>query len=61
MEDIRLKPCPSCGKKPIIERWASGGAIYMVKCNNPDCLVPLEGYPTGRNLVQVKNDWNRRA
>lgn len=61
MGEIELKPCPFCGRRPIIERWLSGGAMYMVKCNNSDCHVPLEGYPKGRNLLQVKSDWNRRA
>ena len=32
----------------------------MVKCNNPDCKVPVEGYPTGRNLDEVEREWNRR-
>lgn len=61
MEDIKLKPCPLCGRNPIIEHWSSGGKMYMVKCNNPDCPVPLEGYPTGRKLAQVKIDWNNRV
>lgn len=33
----------------------------MVKCNNPDCPVPTEGYPAGHNLAEVKEAWNRRA
>lgn len=57
----QLKPCLLCGKKPVIERWASGGMMYMVKCNNPDCPVPEDGYPAGRNLEKVKEEWNRRA
>lgn len=56
-----LKPCPLCGRKPIIERWRSGVAMYMVKCNNPDCPVPANGYPAGHNLDEVKKQWNRRA
>ena len=57
-----LKPCPFCkGKKIIIEKWASGGMMFMVKCNNPDCPVPPNGYPTGRDLKKVKEEWNRRA
>lgn len=32
----------------------------MVKCNNPDCPVPLEGYPTGRILENVMMEWNWR-
>lgn len=56
-----LKPCQFCGRKPIIERWASGGTLYMVKCNNPDCPVPVVSYLTGRNLDAVIKKWNRRA
>ena len=33
----------------------------MVKCNNPDCPVPENGYPEGRNLDELKKEWNRRA
>lgn len=61
MEKIKLKPCRYCGKTNIaVERWSSGGMMYMVKCNNPDCPVPVEGYPTGRNLEKVKEEWNNR-
>lgn len=61
MENIKLKPCKYCGKKNIVvERWSSGGMMYMVKCNNPACPVPQDGYPTGRNLDTVKKEWNRR-
>jgi len=38
----------------------SGGIMYMCKCNNPDCLVPVTGYPTGRNLEKAKEEWNKR-
>ena len=56
-----LKPCPFCGRKPIIEHWSSGGVMYMVKCNNPDCLVSVESYPKGHKLSEVIAEWNRRA
>lgn len=56
-----LKPCLFCGKKPIIERWSSGGPMYMVKCNNPICPVPVNGYPRGYKLDKVIQEWNRRA
>lgn len=35
--------------------------MYMVKCNNPDCPVPVTSYPTGHNLDEVIAEWNRRA
>lgn len=57
----KLKPCPLCGRRAIIERWASGGMMYKVKCGNPDCAVPTEGYPSGRDLKVVKEQWNRRT
>lgn len=57
-----LKPCPFCGGNNIrIEMWSSGGIMYMIKCNNSNCPVPQNGYPTGRNLIKVKEAWNRRA
>lgn len=56
----KLKPCRYCDKIPIIEHWISGGIMYMVKCNNPDCFVPDEGYPAGRKLENVIGEWNKR-
>lgn len=57
----KLKPCPLCGQKPVIEHWYSGGIMFMVRCNNPVCPVPINSYPTGHNLEQVKLEWNRRS
>lgn len=56
-----LESCKYCGKHTAkVESWSSGGRMYMVKCNNPDCPVPDEGYPTGRNLKEVVKEWNKR-
>ena len=55
-----LKPCPLCGRKPIIEHWSSGGTMFMVKCNNPDCPEPAKPYPKGHRLNEVIAVWNRR-
>ena len=56
----RLKPCRICDKAQTkIEIWSSGGIMYMVKCNNTNCPVPENGYPTGRNLEKVKEEWNQ--
>lgn len=61
MSEIKLKPCRFCkGTNIKVEIWKSGGMMYMVKCNNPDCRVPLEGYPIGRDLEKVREEWNRR-
>lgn len=59
MSAKRLNPCKLCGKKPIVEHWASGGMMYMAKCNNPDCPVPEGGYPSGHDLSTVCEEWNR--
>lgn len=61
MSKLKIKPCPLCGWKPIIEHWSSGGIMYMVKCNNPDCPAPVNSYPTGRNLNDVEDEWNKRV
>lgn len=59
---IELKPCPFCrGTNIAVEHWSSGRTMYMVRCNNPDCPIPPNGYPTGRNLDEVKEAWNRRV
>ena len=57
---LKALPCPICGsKKVIIERWSSGGPMYMVKCNEPDCSPdPPAIYPTGRDLNKVIEEWN---
>lgn len=61
MKKNKLKACRYCGKSNIvIERWSSGGKMFMVKCNNPDCPVPPESYPTGRDIEKLKEEWNRR-
>lgn len=33
----------------------------MVKCNNPDCPIPVNSYPKGRNLNDVVDEWNKRS
>ncbi len=60
-QKITLNPCRLCGRRNIkIETWKSGGMMYMIKCNNPDCPVPDAGYPTGRKLNEVREEWDRR-
>lgn len=57
----KLLPCRLCGKRPIVEHWSSGGIMYMVKCNGPDCPIPDNGYPAGRDLKKVIEEWNKRV
>lgn len=58
---MRLKSCKLCGTKPKTEIWNSGGCMYMIRCPHLDCPVPVDGYPKGRNLEEVKQEWNKRA
>ena len=61
MRKTVLKPWRDCQKNSaIIETWLSGGKMYMVKCNNPDCPVPPDGYPTGRDTAKLIEEWNDR-
>lgn len=57
----KLESCPFCGREPVIEHWSSGGAMYMIKCGNPDCPVPVVSYPAGHDFDEVLAEWNRRA
>ena len=61
MPNEKLELCPFCGNNPIIEIWSSGGIMYIVKCNNPDCAIPADEYPRGHNLDEVISDWNNKV
>ena len=57
----KLKPCKYCGKSNIVvARLGFSEKMYMVKCENSECPVPPEGYPTGRNLSDVEAEWDKR-
>lgn len=55
-EPSELNPCRCCRHKAIIEKWSSGGMMYMVKCSNSDCKS--WEYSSGHNLPAVINLWN---
>ena len=55
-----LKPCPWCGKQPIIQR-KNNQRKYRVICSYLDCLVfPATNWKndTAEDAIRV---WNRRA
>jgi hypothetical protein len=55
----KLKVCALCGKPAIIEKWSSGGMMYMAKCSNPKCQVGEEITCTkGHDLKRVIEEWN---
>ena len=62
MRSSRLKPCHTCGVKPVIERWwSSGGPWYAVRCTNPDrpdsCSDAFY-YSESRSSEEAIQKWN---
>jgi hypothetical protein len=56
MTDIKLLPCPFCGKPPEITEFGIAIGIY---CANDDCDVGAE--TTGIGVISASEQWNRRA
>ena len=58
MSDIKLKPCPFCGKPP-------GASIeyenYIIRCQNQDCLVTALVCEEVEDKQEAITAWNRRA
>lgn len=60
----RLKPCPFCGKIPIMVRSGivdtQGRESYDIQCVNGECAcMPVSWfYPTQEEAIEA---WNRRA
>lgn len=57
----KLKPCKTCGVKPVLEHWSSGGPMYAVRCDNPDrpdsCSDAFD-YSKSRNPEEAIKKWN---
>lgn len=56
-DEEKLKPCPFCGGKARKETWSSGGMMYMICCDNPDCTKSI--YTSSHNLKIAIEMWNR--
>ena len=63
-----LKPCPFCGRKPIIKsdnRYPRPEreriTAYEVICKNYDCIIYNADNKYYRTEEEAKNAWNRRA
>lgn len=59
----RLKPlpCKTCGVKPVVEHWASGGPMYAVRCDNPDrpdSCNDAFNHSKCRNREEAVRKWN---
>lgn len=58
---MKMKPCKTCGVKPVLEHWASGGPMYAVRCNNPDRPNACDrafNYSKSRNPDEAVRKWN---
>ena len=60
-KDRRLKPCKTCGTKPVLEHWSSGGPMFAVRCDNPDRPDSCDDafyYSKCRNPDETVRRWN---
>ena len=55
-----LKPCPFCGRRPIIAQWPVSNKLY-VRCPGADCLLNTGTGLKNGNLNKHIKIWNRRA
>ena len=61
MSEQKLKPCPFCGEKAVLERYKSKlyGERYWVTCGFMLCPVkPSTGISDKEHVIEA---WNRRA
>ena len=59
MTDIKLKPCPFCGKKPIMCNNKNG--FYFVTCPNYGCVIGYNNYLWFETEEKAAAAWNTRA
>ena len=59
--DINLKPCPFCGKEPVVDdRFDEYGELeFSVACANDRCF--LEVQTRYMSFLEAAYEWNRRA
>ncbi len=61
----KLKPCPLCGSKLILNTPADimGSRILFMKCGNPECgaVVSFANKICDTNPPDTIKYWNRRA
>lgn len=56
----KLKPCPFCGGKAVLEEQDMHVLPFLVKCGNDKCLVYAATYNkfTKKEAIEA---WNRRV
>jgi hypothetical protein len=53
-----IKPCPFCGRAPLVEPWYTGGKC-LVSCENKGCVAAPS--VIGRIPSEATRKWNTRA
>ena len=53
-----LKPCPFCGKDPVLEPMSWPDTDYIVKCDNWKCDMIVSTFENTKEVVIKK--WNNR-
>ena len=57
MDEIKLKPCPFCVDKGVMQR---NGHCFRVYCQNRDCPIEPRTHWLSNPLLAIET-WNRRA
>lgn len=64
MSDIKLKPCPFCGREPEISNRAgatSTGEDWFINCRGEGYTFHAHAHTHGESLEQVRDLWNTRS
>ena len=65
MSEIKLKPCPFCGRKAIVMRLESletGFVSYYVSHSDIfNCAYEIKQQSASQTMQEAANKWNRRA
>lgn len=58
MADEELKPCPFCGRQPVLEQDEFVKTYWKIYCSNVDCVAfYARGFFGKQSAVKA---WNRR-
>jgi hypothetical protein len=57
---MKLKPCPFCGKKPVIKREDVYYVLHL-KCKCECFLFELPCKKLFENTNEINDEWNKRS
>jgi len=53
----KLRPCPFCGKHPMIDRSGPGNLVWYIECGEDDHLASMQ---SGGSRKEATAAWNTR-